>query len=258
MEESLQAILELFDSDELVNRETEWFTLRDAEIQLKSFTKPRLPISLASAVSPAGPRLAGKYGLGLVSFAASTEHGFDALADTWAIVEDEAQRHEQTVSRENWALVGMMHIAETEEQARREVAFGIGDFFRYHHVATPQILWTDDEQVDVDTMVDRVNESGAGVIGTPDMAIAQIERMIDQTGGFGEYLFFANEGGNRESMLRMYELFAREVMPYFDGSRVARRSSFDYFQANHDFLVGRLQSGWQQAQEAYDKERTNR
>jgi limonene 1,2-monooxygenase len=258
MEDALDAILELLDSDELVSRKTEWFELREAEMQIRSYTKPRLPISVAAAVSPSGPRLAGKYGLGLLSIAASSERGFEALADTWAIVEEEAKRHEQTVSRENWALVGMMHIAETEEQARREVAYGLRDFFRYHHVATPQILWTDDEDVDVDEMVDRVNASGAGVIGTPEMAIAQIERMIAQTGGFGEYLFFANEWGSRESMLRMYELFAREVMPYFDGSRVARRSSFDYFQAHHDELVGKLHAGWQKAQESYEAEQKAR
>jgi limonene 1,2-monooxygenase len=258
MEESLQAILELLDSDELVNRRTEWFTLRDAEMQLRSYTKPRLPIALASAVSPAGPRLAGKYGLGLVSFAASTERGFEALADTWAIVEDEAGRNGHTVSRENWALVGMMHIAETEEQARREVAFGLRDFFDYHHVATPLLLWTEDEDIDVDTMVDRINASGTAVIGTPDMAVAQIERMIEQTGGFGEYLFFANEWGNREAMLRNYELFAREVVPYFDGSTKGRVSSFEYAKARHDELVGRLHSGWQQARAAYDRERADR
>jgi len=258
MDESLQAILELLDSNELVNRKTSWFTLRDAEMQVKSFTKPRLPISLASAVSPAGPRLAGKYGLGLVSFAASTARGFESLADTWEIVEEEAKVHGQVVSRDNWALVGMMHIAETEAQARREVAYGMGDFFRYHHAVIPETLWTDDEDIDVDTMIDRVNSSGSGVIGTPDMAVAQIERMIKQTGGFGEYLFFANEWGNRESVLRNYELFAREVMPHFDGSSASRMSSFNYFQDHHDELVGRLHSGWQLAQEAYDKERQSR
>ena len=159
---------------------------------------------------------------------------------------------------ENWAVVGMMYVAETEELARQEVASGLADFFRYHHVVTQQLLWTPDENLDVDTMVDRVNESGTGLIGTPDMAIAHIERTIKQTGGFGEFLFYGNEWGNRDSMLRMYELFARQVMPYFDDSRQPRISSFNYYVDHHDELMGRMQSGWKQAREAYERERADR
>jgi limonene 1,2-monooxygenase len=258
MAESLDAIIELLDSDDLVNRETDWFTLRDAELQLPSYTKPRPPIWVASAITPTGPRLAGKHGLGLVSMAAATEQGFEALGNTWQIYDDEAQRHGHQVSRQNWAVVGMMYVAETEELARQEVASGLADFFRYHHVVTQQLLWTPDENLDVDTMVDRVNESGTGLIGTPDMAIAHIERTIKQTGGFGEFLFYGNEWGNRDSMLRMYELFARQVMPYFDDSRQPRMWSFNYYVDHHDELMGRMQSGWKQAREAYEKERADR
>ena len=51
-----------------------------------------------------------------------------------------------------------------------------------------------------------VNETGVGVIGTPDMAIDQLRRLEKQSGGFGTYLLMAHESANRESTLRSYEL----------------------------------------------------
>jgi limonene 1,2-monooxygenase len=63
-----------------------------------------------------------------------------------------------------------------------------------------------------------VNETGLGVIGTPDEAIVQIERLAEQSGGFGCYLLMAHEWADPEATRRSYELFARYVMPRFQNS----------------------------------------
>ena len=62
MEESLEAILLLLDG-ETVTKETDWFTLKDARLQLLPYTQPRFEVAVAAMVSPSGPRLAGKHGL---------------------------------------------------------------------------------------------------------------------------------------------------------------------------------------------------
>ena len=68
----------------------------------------------------------GKHGIGLLSIGATlVVEGFDALAYHWGIVEERAAAFGTTVDRRNWTLVGPMHIAETEEQARADVRFGI-------------------------------------------------------------------------------------------------------------------------------------
>ena len=55
-----------------------------------------------------------------------------------------------------------------------------------------------------------MNASGFAVIGTPDDAIAQIQRLVDQSGGFGTFLFMAHEWADREApRRRSYELMAR-------------------------------------------------
>src|SRR5256886_7680447 len=102
MDESLETILELLTSDEPITRETDWFTLRDARLQLRPYSRPHMEMAVAATVSPAGPRAAGKYGLGLLSIGATTATGFDALGYAWTITEELAAEHGKTVSREKW------------------------------------------------------------------------------------------------------------------------------------------------------------
>ncbi len=69
-----------------------------------------------------------------------------------------------------------------------------------------------------------MNASGICVIGTPDMAIAQIQRLIDQSGGFGTYLLMAHEWADRQATLASYEASSpSEVMPTQPGARPATR-----------------------------------
>ena len=83
MEESLEAILALLDGTEPVTRETDWFTLRDARLQLRPYTHPRFEVCVAAQVSPAGPRAAGRFGCGLLSIGATSSGGFDVLGSHW-------------------------------------------------------------------------------------------------------------------------------------------------------------------------------
>lgn len=236
MEESLEAILALLDGQAPVSRQTDWFTLRDARLQLRPYTHPRFDVAVAAQVSPAGPRAAGRFGLSLLSLGATTTGGFDVLGSHWKVMEERAVDFGQAVDRRQWRLVGPMHLAPTEEQAREEVAYGLADWVYYFVkvAALPIAPDTDDP----DKLVDAINGSGLAVIGTPEMAAAQIERLIDQSGGFGTYLFMAHEWADRQATLRSYELFAREVMPRFQGSAGAAVESRDWATANRPEFIG--------------------
>ena len=63
------------------------------------------------------------------------------------------------------------------------------------------------------TSIQMVQESGAGIIGTPDDAVQQILRLQEQTGGFGTYMLMGHEWANPEATKRSYELFAEYVIP---------------------------------------------
>ena len=236
MEEALEAILALLDGTEPVTRDCGWFQLRDARLQLRPYTHPRFEIAVAAQVSPAGPRAAGRFGLGLLSLGATSSSGFDMLGLHWGVMEERAAEFDTMVRRQDWRLVGPMHIAETEEQARRDVEYGLpqwADYFR-RVAALPLAPETDDSQ----ELVDAVNATGLAVVGTPDMAAAQIQRLIDQSGGFGTFLFMAHEWATREATLHSYELFAREVMPLFQGSTPSLVQSRDWAAENRPQFIG--------------------
>ena len=94
MQESLDAILALFRAGpgERVDRQTDWFTLRDAALHIRPYTWPYPEISTAAMVSPSGPRLAGQLGTSLLSLSMSVPGGFAALETTWDIVGDQARK----------------------------------------------------------------------------------------------------------------------------------------------------------------------
>jgi limonene 1,2-monooxygenase len=80
-------------------------------------------------------------------------------------------------------------------------------------------------------------ESGFAVIGTPDDAIAQIERLEKQTGGFGAFLTMANDWADRDAQRRSYELLAREVFPRFQGSTTGTEASMAWCRADRPTLL---------------------
>lgn len=245
MEEALEAIMALLASDEPVTRETDWFTLRDARLQLPQFSDPHLEVAVASMVSPSGPRAAGRFGIGLLSIGATQDEGFNALEYHWGIVDERAKEFSQDVDRSSWRMVGPMHLAPTREQAREEVLFGLGDWVDYFRKVAALPLAPEDALGD--DLIDAMTESGFAIIGTPDDAIEQIERLQKQSGGFGAFLVMAHEWADREATLRSYELMARYVAPHFQGTSEPLRRSRDWAAENRPTFIGKSTEAIQQA-----------
>jgi limonene 1,2-monooxygenase len=234
MEEGLEAILLLLHDDEPVTMKTDWFTLNDARLQLRPYSPGGLEIAVAAQFSPAGPRVAGRFGLGLLSLGATNAGGFDVLGTHWSVMEERAAEFGSTVNRADWRLVGPMHIADTEEQARRDVEYGLPQWADYfQRVAALPVV-----PEDTGDMVAALNASGMAVIGTPEMAVAQIERLQKQSGGFGAYLFMAHEWADRRATLHSYELFAQYVAPQFQGQVDRATRSRDWAAENRPTFIG--------------------
>lgn len=242
---NLDIIMRLL-AGESVTAQTKTHNLIDAQLQLRPYSDPCFDVAVAAVASPTGPRLAGRYGAGLLSIGATlTKDGFDALAHHWSVVEERAAHFDQPVpDRSGWRLVGLMHIAETREQAYRDVEYGIEQWFRYFQkvAAFPQMGV---EGGDIREMVDFVNEAGVGAIGTPEDARAQVERLHEQSGGFGAMLLLGHEWANPEATRRSYELIAQHVMPHFQGSgRTHAQSTLNAKQRATETRSGHAEAQW--------------
>ena len=234
MDEAMSAIVPLL-RGETVTMKTSWFELRDAHLQLTPYSRPTLEMAAAATISPAGPRAAGKYGISLLSIGATTQGGFNALAMTHQIWSEKAAEHGNTVDRASWRLVGPMHVAETREKARENVRFGIGEWLRYFQEVAALPLAPSGS---IDDAIDALTNSGLAVIGTPDDAIAQLQRVEEQSGGFGCFLQLAHNWADFAETKRSYELIARSVMPRFQDSNTSRVKSMEWAAKNRPAFMG--------------------
>jgi limonene 1,2-monooxygenase len=251
MEESLDAILELLDTSGPVHRKTEWFTLDDARLQLSSYTRPRVRMSVAAALSPSGPKLAGRYGLGLLSIGGTSEQQVELLRGTWGITTAEADQYGQTVERSQWAIVGNVYVAESDQQALEETRYGLQEFMDYRHVVTPMKMIAPGEKVSHEELVRRVNDSGYGCIGGPERAIAYIQRLIELTGGFGTFLLTGHDWASARNTSRMYELLADQVFPSFKAGSEAGMNSYLWTKERKDGFSERFHAGIAKAKDDY-------
>lgn len=223
MQESLECIVRLLHG-ETVTYKTDWFTLQDARLQMLPYRE--IEILAVSSASPNAPYGVGRVGGHMLSVAATDPVGVEKLAGQWKILEDTYEEFGHgKPDRSGWRLMGPMHLARTKEQALEDVRFGLSqleDYRAHIHPGGKDIDW-----FDLESTVDMMNETGAAVIGTPEMARAQITRLTEKSGGFGSYLLMGVDWADHEATLRSHRLFAQEVIPYFDGSIAPMLASFD-------------------------------
>jgi limonene 1,2-monooxygenase len=228
MDESLDAIMELLKCEEPVTMKTDWFELREARLHLAPYSDPCFEIAVASVMTPSGVVAAGRHGLGVLSLGAGLPGGPEALANQWKIAEETAAKHGKTMDRKKWRLVVNVHVAEDDEEALRQVKKA-----ERHETITyfEETLGRPPGRSD-DPLTEGV-KMGTTLVGSVDTVVRGIRRLEELSdGGFGGLLFRAHEWATREQTLKSYELFARYVMPHFQGSADAPRASNEWARSN--------------------------
>jgi limonene 1,2-monooxygenase len=242
MEESFDVIVRLMHG-ETVSKTTDWFNITDAQLQLRPYTRPTMELAVAAARSPSGSVLAGKYGVGMLSIGGTAPAQMERHTANWGLYEENARANGHTPNRKDWRVVGLFHIAETREQARKNVQFGVEAFAQYFRdVATFPII-----PGDVGDATEWLIETGTGCIGTPDDAIAYVERLMAGSGGFGVLCELAQNWADWEATKRHYELMARFVHPHFQQSRELLQGSYDYATRHHVDFTGKAAAAIQKA-----------
>jgi limonene 1,2-monooxygenase len=228
MEESLEIIIRLMNG-ETVTKTSDWYTMNEARLQLRPYTHPRPHLAIASAITPNGGKVAGRFGLGMLCVAVSTGMGYDALDLNWKIAAETAAENGQIMDRRNWRLMAPFHIAETREKALENVKWGFDKWQDYAYAISP----LGGAAIGLGSL-ESIIADGRGAIGTPDDAIAVLEKFWAKTGGFGGIMMLAHDWADWEATKRSYELFARYVLPKFNGANEARNESMEWMRANRE------------------------
>ena len=234
MNESLDVIVKLMEGD-TVTMKSDWFEAKDAHLQIPPFTVPHTEMAVACARSPSGALAAGKHGLGMLSIGGTSDDALKAHANNWRIYTDHATAAGKPADRSKWRIVTFAHVAETREQARRDVAFGLQHFADYfREVATFPII-----PPDVGDPLDYLINEGIACIGTPDDCIRHFERLWQGSeGGFGAALLLAHNWADWDATRKSYELMARFVHPRFQRhSNALREHSYAVAAGNRDTHV---------------------
>jgi len=178
--------------------------------QQRQVTDKPAAIALAAQVSPESAQIAGIHDYGLLSVGATTPAGFGALPSHWEIYARKAKENGRKAQRDKWTLVAPMHLAETREKAMHQVLTGIDQYGPLYAEMgiTPSLLSRE-------ALIETLIENGFAVVGTPDDAIDQIDRLLAQTGGFGKLLLPAYHWANARDTLQSYALFSRTVIAHF-------------------------------------------
>jgi limonene 1,2-monooxygenase len=194
--------------------------------------------------------LAGKHGTSVLSVSVIRGGNTSSdLNDFWRIAEETAAENGNTMDRNEWRVVMHVHLAETKKEAMEQARKNAGRYQREYFENTlgqPAAIDGPPDKI-IDSMVER----GAWCVGTPDDLIESINRLDEQTGGFGGFMIQSTEWGTREQVLHSYELVARYVMPHFQGSIKSLERSQEWSAAKRPELLAQRDAALAKARQDY-------
>jgi len=143
-----------------------------------------------------------------------------------------------------------VHIAETREKAFENIKFGFSQWQDYFAgisaVAGRQAM----EAQGIDDLI----KQGVIVVGTPDDAITQIQRLQKKQGEFGCFLQLAHNWADFDATKKSYEMWQRYVTPVINKSNEARAIAFDWARDNKERFIGAAMSAAMQTIQKHHEE----
>lgn len=221
--EGLDVVMRLI-AGEVVTRKSDWFTLNEARLQHSPFSHPRPELVIATGRTPAAARLAGRYGLGMLS------HGAGDVNGGWSHAAAAGREHGATMSRDNLRVVASIHLAETKQDALKAVSFGLAEWSRYGATINPSSFEEMEKKAGADP--EKLIEMRGGYVGDPEGAVDYLERLWERAGPFGTLLMTGANWMPFDAAKRSYELMRRYVMPRFNRANEQRQASFDWAYEN--------------------------
>ena len=240
-DESLEIIMRLLRTDGPITYEGQFWTLREAELQVKSYQQPHVPVAITSVGgSDHSIHLATHYRLPYL--VTDFRNGIDPvqMRDIWTKMDAAGKAQGYTPPRSDFSIVSYVYVAETRKQALQEIEHGvIRDLDQYFfHLGWRSAYEDYPGQPTSEMTIEQVVCKGRIVVGDPDDVIRWIKELDEVTGGFGTMLITAAQWSTTEQWRRSQELFARYVIPEFKRSNRGAKHAHQQLVANS--LAGTL------------------
>jgi alkanesulfonate monooxygenase SsuD/methylene tetrahydromethanopterin reductase-like flavin-dependent oxidoreductase (luciferase family) len=209
LDESLAILIQGFTTGK-VDHAGKHYRIKDYRVQIPVRQRPYPPLWYATRNAQTMPWL-GQNNVNVVSWALGGDPspGLQAYRVAQAAYRDDPQRLNAHVAQPRVGLMGHIYVADTDEQARREVREALqvwGDSFNQlwvHHQGQPRFT------VDLDAMI----EQNMAIVGSPASACLQAQRWLDSTGANLIDGAFAFGNLSTEQILHSLDLFNRDVRP---------------------------------------------
>lgn len=241
LREDFPILMRLLRTDDLISIDTGRYRLVDARVQLDPYSE--FDIAVTSIFTPSGPLLAGRFGVGLLQLSGITPESLAVLPEHWATVEEQATKYGTTVEPKDWRAVGIMHIAESKDQAIEEVRYGLDHYFEYFQDVVGQERYHAAGRT-FEKRLEWAMETGNAVIGTPAEAVAGLNRLNEAADGrVGAFLHWATDWASPANTMKSYTLFAQQVMPAFQGTLDRLQSSKSWMSRNSEEMTSQMNSG---------------
>ena len=201
---------------ETVTMETDWFTLQDARLQLKPYSEPNLEVAVAASISPTGATRRRQ-----ARHRAALDRGDDASRASTRSARTGRRGTRSPPSTATpptatkWRLVGPMHLAETKEQARNDVEYGIVPFSHYFTHVLPG--GPDARRHRRGDHRQRRRRRLRGDRHTRRRDRARSSRSSTSRAASARSCCSVTTGRHPAATKRSFELFAQYVMPHFTG-----------------------------------------
>ncbi len=248
MDEALDCIVALL-RGERVTKKTSWFELKDAVLSVGCYTRPTMEIAVTSIRSPSGVVAAGRHGASVLVLGGVDDASLEHHVSNWKIYEDSCAQHGHVPDRSKWRFTIQMHIAETREQAKKDVQYGLEKWICYSNDIVPAAA---PPPRGLSDPVGYLIENRRAIIGTPDDAVEALEHVREKVGGFGGVLVFQHDWANWQASQRSFELLAEEVRPRINGTNRMRQESYDRIAPDQDANRALARQAVGEAQERFE------
>ena len=221
-DEALEIILQLLTSREPVNFEGRYYSVKNRRLQVPPLQRDP-PVAVAGLTGTHNFELCGRRGWKALSVYFTPLIGGGAVPDlrdhAKALMRGaEAGGQSPERVRDKWAIVREVYVSHSRDQAIAELREGVKTSYDYlKGLGLGALMKKDsampDEALTFEWMADEI----PWIIGSPADCIRQIHELNEETGGFGSLLINVRDWTTSDLFNRSLELFARYVVPQFNG-----------------------------------------